>query len=128
MRIFGRSGGPSLWLALCLALAAPVLASAHSHDQDLAGRLQAAGEVLPLQEVLGLVARDYPGQVLRVEFEDDEDCVRDARPAACPSRWIYELRILQSEGRLVKLKVDARDGRILSVKRRARHSERADHS
>jgi len=115
-------------LALALAAAAPIPASAHGHDQDLAGALQAAGEVQPLQEVLALVARDYPGQVLRVEFEDDEDCVHAARPADCPSRWIYELRILQSEGRLVKLKVDARDGRILSVKRRERHPEREGRS
>ncbi|CAM5190404.1 Membrane protein OS=Castellaniella defragrans (strain DSM / CCUG 39792 / 65Phen) OX=1437824 GN=BN940_04511 PE=4 SV=1 [Castellaniella denitrificans] len=85
-------------------------AGAHNHDRDMAERLQALGEVLPLQDVLARVARDYPGQVLKVEFEqedDDDDC------GACRGRWIYELKLLQDQGRLTKLKIDARTGETL---------------
>jgi len=33
-------------------------------------------------------------------------------------RWLYELKLLRSGGSLVKLKVDARDGRILESRQR----------
>lgn len=87
-------------------------AGAHNHDRDMAERLQALGEVLPLQDVLEQVARDYPGQVLKVDFEredDDDDCLK------CRGRWIYELKLMQDQGRLTKLKVDARTGEALWV-------------
>jgi uncharacterized membrane protein YkoI len=44
--------------------------------------------------------------VLKIEFEHDD------------GRFIYEIRLLQSDGRIVKLKVDAVDGHVLSVKRK----------
>ena len=47
-----------------------------------------------------------PGQVLKVEFERDD------------GRFIYEIRLLQADGRMAKLKVDAVDGRVLKIKRR----------
>jgi len=87
-------------------------AGAHNHDRDMAERLQALGEVRPLQAVLEQVAHDYPGQVLKVDFEredDDDDC------RACRGRWIYELKLLQDQGRLTKLKIDARTGETLWV-------------
>jgi CheY-like chemotaxis protein len=62
--------------------------------------------VLPLATVLGKVAREVPGQVLKVEFERED------------GRFIYEIRLLQNDGRVVKLKVDAVDGRVLAIKRK----------
>jgi uncharacterized membrane protein YkoI len=87
-------------------------AGAHNHDRDMAEQLQALGEVRPLQDVLAQVARDYPGQVLKVDFEredDDDDCLK------CRGRWIYELKLLQDQGRMTKLKIDARTGETLWV-------------
>ena len=87
-------------------------AVAHNHDRDMAEQLQALGEVRPLQDVLAQVARDYPGQVLKVDFEredDDDDCLK------CRGRWIYELKLLQDQGRMTKLKIDARTGETLWV-------------
>lgn len=104
-------------LALCLV--APLAAFGHGHDQDIATRLKAAGQVIPLQQVLDQVAKDYPGQVLRVELEDDDDaCEGKDRTQPCEPRWVYELKILQSEGRVIKLEIDARDGQVLSMRRR----------
>jgi uncharacterized membrane protein YkoI len=102
-----------LAVALVLGLGATG-AGAHNHDRDLAEQLQAMGEVLPLPDVLARVARDYPGQVLKVEFEQENDHCDGARgkPEDC---WIYELKILQDQGRLTKLKVDARTGETLWV-------------
>ena len=64
------------------------------------------GQVLPLRTVLDRVEREYQGQALKVEFEQDD------------GRFIYEIRLLQRDGRLVKLKVDAVDGRVLKIKRK----------
>ncbi|WP_322996380.1 PepSY domain-containing protein [Castellaniella sp.] len=86
-------------------------AQAHSHDREKAELLQSMGEVMPLQDVLALVAKDYPGQVLKVEFEDEK------------GKWIYEFKVLQDQGRLVKLEVDARDGKVLSVRQRSIHDK-----
>ena len=54
----------------------------------------------------------YPGQVLKVDFEredDDDDCLK------CRGRWIYELKLLQDQGRMTKRKIDARTGETLWV-------------
>ena len=89
-------------LACALGLGAAVQAD----DHDLARQALESGQVLPLATVLGKLAREVPGQVLKVEFERED------------GRFIYEIRLLQNDGRVAKLKVDAVDGRVLSIKRR----------
>ena len=92
-----------LFLALSLAgLAAPAAASPRDHDRARAA-LQ-AGEVLPLARVLEAVGRSHPGDVLEVELERDH------------GRWIYELTVLQRDGALLKLEVDARTAEVLKRK------------
>ena len=91
-------------LLLC-ALGAGGAAVAHG-DHDLARQALESGQVLPLATVLGKLAHEAPGQVLKVEFERED------------GRFIYEIRLLQNDGRVAKLKVDAVDGRVLSIKRR----------
>jgi uncharacterized membrane protein YkoI len=99
-----------IWLscgALMLALAAgPNAGLADESDHEQARQALQAGKVLPLRSVLDIVERDFPGQVVKVEFEEDD------------GEFIYEIRLLQSGGRLVKLKIDARDGKVLGVKGR----------
>lgn len=95
-----------------LALAAATLASwttpsgAGDSDHELARRALQQGQVLPLRTVLDQVEREHQGQVIKVEFEQDD------------GRFIYEIRLLQSGGRVAKLKIDARDGKVLSLKRK----------
>ncbi len=79
-------------------------------DHDRARDAVQAGQVLPLKTVLERLEREHPGQVLEVELELDD------------GRWIYEVKLLQSGGRLVKLELDARSGEVL--KRRDRGSDR----
>jgi len=86
-----------LWLALLLGQG---LAHADS-DHERARAALLAGEVRPLTEVLEQVSRSHPGQVLEVELEREGE------------RWVYELKLLQSDRRLLKLVVDARDGKVL---------------
>ena len=91
-----------LVLATLLAATGLVCAPAQaSGDHDRARAALAAGEVMPLSAILERVARQYPGNVLEVELERKQ------------TRWIYELKLLQPNGGLMKLEVDARDGTIL---------------
>ncbi len=95
--------GGALWLGAGLDLP-----RAHSDESDheLARQALQQGKVLPLRTVLDQVERQYQGQVLKVEFEHDD------------GRFIYEMRLLHPNGQLSKLKVDAVDGRVLSVRRK----------
>lgn len=97
-------------VTLGMALAWPLLPAIAGHDsesdQDQARQALEAGEILPLGAVLEQVQRDYPGQIMKVEFERDD------------GRWIYEIKLLRPAGSLVKLKIDARDGTLLEVKGR----------
>lgn len=100
----------SAMLLLC-ALGASGGAVAHD-DHDLARQALESGQVLPLATVLGKLAHEAPGQVLRVEFERED------------GRFIYEIRLLQNDGRVAKLKVDAVDGRVLAIKRKDTEKDR----
>ena len=95
--------GGALWLGAGLDLP-----QAHSDESDheLARQALQQGKVLPLRTVLDQVERQYQGQVLKVDFEHDD------------GRFIYEMRLLHPNGQLSKLKVDAVDGRVLSVRRK----------
>ena len=95
-------------LAVAAATAGPAAQAAErGHgDHDLARQALERGQVLPLRTVLEKVEREYQGQVLKVEFEHDD------------GRFLYEIRLLQQDGRMAKLKIDAVDGRVLQIKRK----------
>ena len=92
--------------ALLLALGTGASLAGDDRDHERARRALEAGEVLPLRTILERVERDHPGQAVDVELERD----------ALRGRWIYEIKLLQSGGALVKLKVDARDATVLGRK------------
>ena len=94
-----------LVLALVLVLY-PACAAADS-DQDRARAAVQAGQVLPLKTLLERLEREHPGQLLSVELEDDG------------GRLVYDVKLLQADGRLVKLKVDAATGEVLRQRVRA---------
>jgi uncharacterized membrane protein YkoI len=104
-------------LALFLLGASPLLrADDHDHDaHELARRAFEQGRVLPLRAVLDKIERDYQGQVLKVEFEQGD------------GRYLYKIRLLQSDGRMVKLKVDAVDGKVLEIKRKEQEKDKDAH-
>lgn len=89
---------------LAAAAAAPVQAREDDHDRAL--RAVQAGQVMPLPQVLDRLARTHPGQVLEVELEEKRGA------------WLYEIRLLQPDGRRVKLEVDARSGDLLRARER----------
>ena len=102
-------------LALLVLGTSPLL-RADDHDaHELAREALEQGRVLPLRVVLEKVERDYQGQALKVEFEQEY------------GRFLYEIRLLQNDGRVVKLKIDAVDGRVLETKRKEHEKDKDAH-
>jgi uncharacterized membrane protein YkoI len=93
---------------VCALATGPALASDRA-DHDRARAALQAGDILPLTTVLQRVAAEHPGQVLEVELEREE------------GRWVYDIKLLQAGGGLLKLEVDAASARVLKTK--ARRSE-----
>ena len=72
-------------------------------DHDRAMEALRQGRVRPLAEILAEVGDDLGGQVVGVEF-DDED-----------GTYVYEFRVVTDAGRLKKVYVDATSARILDL-------------
>ena len=92
------------------ALAAPAGASHqarqweddnHSHDQ--ARRAVERGEALPVAEVLRQLRSQVRGDVVAIEYEYEFE------------RWVYEFKIIDPEGRLRKVHLDAASGALIQV-------------
>ena len=77
-------------------------------DHDRARRAVEQGRALPLRVVLDQVERQFQGRAVNVELEREH------------GRLIYEIRLLQADGRVVKLEVDAASGTVLKVKQKSR--------
>ena len=73
-------------------------------DHERAKKALESGQVLPLQDILQKISKDYPGQVLEVELDQEK------------GTWIYEIKQLSSNGTILKLDVDAKTGQVLKQK------------
>lgn len=107
-----RTAATALVLAAAMAATGVRASSDSDSDHDRARDAVQAGQVLPLKTVLERLEREHPGQVLEVELERDD------------GRWIYEVKLLQSGGRLVKFELDARNGEVLKRRDSGRDRER----
>jgi uncharacterized membrane protein YkoI len=89
------------WLLAACALWAASLARADEGDHVRARDAVQSGQALALPELLERLQRTHPGQVLEIELERDD------------GRWVYEVKLLQPGGQVVKLAVDARTAEVL---------------
>jgi len=103
---FGRCTRGAV-LAAALLLAGPAWAGDGPRDHERARAAVQAGQVLPLPTLLQRLQRSHPGQVLEVELEHDD------------GRWVYEIKLLQPGGRLLKLELDAATGAVLKARERS---------
>ena len=102
MRLRAR---PALfWLALTIALAPPGAGRADPRDHDAVRLAVARGEIRPLADILAAVREKLPGNVAGVEVE---------RKAG---RWLYEFRVVDGNGRLFEVYVDAQSAGIERIK------------
>lgn len=109
-----RPGGLVLLVLLVGSLGLQPAWSGSKDDHNRARQAVQAGQVLPLRSVLERLEREHPGQVMEVELEQEEG----------DGRWIYEVKLLEPGGQLVKLKLDARTGALLPGKGHGRSDER----
>jgi uncharacterized membrane protein YkoI len=65
-----------------------------------------AGRIKPLSEILDTLARDWHGDVIDVDIEDDDGEI------------IYEIELLGPQGQVVEFEIDARTGDILEIEGR----------
>ncbi len=102
---------PPYFAGLLLAglLAAP-LAQASDKDHERARQAVQAGQVMPLPALLDKLALTHPGQVLEVELERER---KDGVEV-----WVYEIKLLQPDGQLIKLELDAKTAEVLRSKMR----------
>lgn len=109
-----RAALPALAVALLAALlAAPDARAGDSRDHERARAAVQAGEVLPLPVLMERLQRTHPGQVLELELERED------------GRWVYEIKLLQAGGQLLKLEVDAATGQVLQARRKPADPPRA---
>lgn len=91
-------------LLAAVALSTPAAFADDDDDHERARRAVQAGEVLPLRTILDHVARDFPGDVIETELEESDGA------------FIYEIKVISPEGRVMKIHYNARTGSVLRVK------------
>ncbi len=91
---------------LLVGLAQPSAWGSDSRGHERAHAAVETGQVLPLATLLERLRRTHPGQVLELELERDD------------GRWIYAIKLLQANGQLLKLDVDAATAQVRQVKRK----------
>lgn len=57
----------------------------------------------PLREILAVVRRDYPGDVIDVKFQSRN------------GKMVYRVKVLTGTGKMIRIRIDARSRRILGV-------------
>lgn len=95
----------SLCFIVILSLLATVLV-AKENDHDKAIKAVNEGEILPLDEILDNVNQEFDGRVLSVNLKDSEKGLFG---------WVYDIMIIESSNRVIKIKVDAGTATVLSV-------------
>lgn len=89
--------------ALAMVLACNAAADPPDHDRARAALER--GEVRPLEEILAAAAAQVPGEVVELELEREH------------GRWVYELKVIAPDGRVLEVMVDAASARVLGWER-----------
>lgn len=94
------------WIVFLVAALAANGSAAGSDDHDRARRAVEEGRILPLKDILARAQQANAGQVLEAELEEKGDA------------FVYEIKILTNDGRVMKLLYDARTGDLLKAQGR----------
>lgn len=107
IRTYGRR-----FLTLSLVLGAvwgvSDVAYADEEDQDRARAAMLRGEVEPLPKALDVIEKNFQGDIIEVELEEEDKF-------GIGPTFIYEMKLLTPEGRVLKLKLHAKSLEILTV-------------
>jgi len=91
---------------LLSALALVPLPGHADDDGKVMDRLRGAvsrGEALPLSTLQDRLSKAFPGEIVGIEVEDKK------------GRFIYEFKVLQANGRLLEIEMDAATAAVLEV-------------
>lgn len=94
-------------LVVALVAAASQLADARDQDElrrDEVRRAVETGQIRSLADILKAVREKLPGEVAGVEIDRKG------------GRWRYEFRVVDGQGRLFEVYIDARSGEIERIK------------
>lgn len=75
---------------------------ADSHEK--AKQLRSKGEILPLEAIIKKARTVHPGKILEVELEREH------------GRYVYEIEMLDKNGRVVEMEYDAKTGKLIKSK------------
>ena len=89
-------------LLLLATICAAATARADAADHDRARSAVEAGQIRPLQDILGEVRRQVPGRMLDARLQQN-------------GRWVYKVILLQADGQVVAVTVDARTAQVLGA-------------
>jgi len=88
-------------LSIVLLSSIPVTIYADDDDHERAKQLMETGDILPLENILNNARDVYSGKIIEVELESEN------------GQLIYELEILDKNGKVWELQFDAYTGKLL---------------
>lgn len=100
-----------IWSAIALAVllvAGSAAADGRDHDHDRARRAVESGQILPLKDILARAEAAFPGELIEAELEERHGTM------------VYEIKMLGSGGRVMKLYYDAATGDLVHARSRER--------
>lgn len=91
-----------LAVAMLFTLATTACAARERGDdrRDAVRRAVEAGEIRPLADILNAIRAKVAGDIAGIEIERED------------GRWRYEFRVIDGQGRVLEVYVDARTGEI----------------
>ncbi len=93
-------------LSLLLILALSPVAALAGDDHERALEALREGRILPVETIIAAAQKDFGGDVLDVELEDEDE------------GFVYEIKLIAADGRIMKLDYDAATGQLLRVRQR----------
>jgi uncharacterized membrane protein YkoI len=91
-------------IGLLVGLLTGTVALADSLSPDRVRALVERGEILPLEEILKRNELSTGGRIIEIELERKRGA------------YVYEIKVLQPDGRYRELKIDARTGSVVVEK------------
>ncbi len=97
----------AMLLSAPLTLVGSLPASAQQRDQDDALRAMKRGQIIPYGQISRRAQRQFGGRVVGQQVRQ-----------MSKDRWVYELRILQDDGKVISVVMDAHTGKVLGSRGR----------
>jgi uncharacterized membrane protein YkoI len=74
-------------------------------DAEEARELKQSGQIMSLETLIAQLRQDYPGQIIEIELDDRDD------------RYVYDIELVDDEGVVIELRIDAATGEVLRYKK-----------